>query len=65
MEEQRFAHQNNIRSIKIQFIRDKKVAEDISEVTIKEMASAINKVGINYCHIDFTIKNIYILYIQV
>ena len=52
MEEQKFAHENSIIAIKIQFIKDKKAAENYTEVMIKEKASEINKVVVKYCHVD-------------
>ena len=44
MEEQQFVHEDSIRAIKIQFIKDQKSAEDNSVVNVKEMVSKINKV---------------------
>ncbi len=45
MEEERFVHEDKIRSLKTQFLKDKRQLEESSETRIREMAVHANKVG--------------------
>ena len=44
LEEERFAHEDKIRSIKTQFLKDKRQLEESSEARIREMAIHANKI---------------------
>lgn len=44
MEEERFAHEEKIRAIKTQFLKEKRLLEEESEAKIKEMTAHANKV---------------------
>lgn len=46
MEEERFAHEDKIRAIKTQFLKEKRVLEEASETRIKEIADLTKKVRI-------------------
>jgi hypothetical protein len=50
LEEERFAHEEKIRSIKTQFLKEKRMLEEVSEAKIREMTAHANKV-INACEI--------------
>lgn len=45
LEEERFIHEDKIRSIKTQFLKDKRILEESSEGRIREMAAHANKVA--------------------
>ena len=44
LEVERFAHQDKIRAIKTQFLKQKRQLEEASEAKVKEMAAHANKV---------------------
>ena len=44
LEEKRFSHEDKIRSIKTQFLKEKRILEEASDNKIKEMAVHANKV---------------------
>ena len=45
LEEERFLHEHKIRSIKTQFLKEKRVLEEASDAKIKEMTAHANKVA--------------------
>ena len=45
LEEERFAHEEKIRAIKTQFLKEKRLLEEESEAKIREMTAHANKVG--------------------
>ncbi len=47
LNEERFAHEDKIRSIKTQFLKEKRTLEEASRTKIKEMADVANKVSLS------------------
>lgn len=45
LEEQRFQHEDRIRSMKTKFLKEKKAFEEATEARIRAMADSANKVG--------------------
>ena len=46
MEEEKFAHETKIRTIKVEFLKNKRALEESSEARVREMANIANKVWI-------------------
>ena len=57
LEEEKFAHENKIRAIKTQYLKEKRALEEEAETKIKEMANSANKVVMTHRSVDHVTLN--------
>lgn len=58
LEERKFHHENRIRSLKTQFLKDKQAYEERAEAQVRAMANKADKVSLPAVLVETTVRSL-------